>query len=155
MAVPIFLFAAVVSIVVGFASDYSNRRYLFCAGLLLPVIVALGILLASNRLSVGARYAACFLLTSGSVAAMSISITWLSNNIDSRKVRGIALGFVAAMGNCGSIIGSNVYLRHESPYYPTGFGVCLALTILAFVAATMQLIYLNKYRSTTKANVVI
>ncbi len=146
MAVPVYLVAAAFSVMNGFASDYARRRYHFCIGPLVPVIIALGILLAGKDSSVQANYAACFLLTSGNFAALSIAITWLSNNIDCRKTRGVALGLVAGLGNCGHILGSSVFSKPDAPFYVTGFAVCLAMTMLAIMAATAQLLYLLHQR---------
>ena len=149
MVIPVYLVAAVVSLCNGLASDYVGRRYPFCIGPLLPVVAAFSILLAGEDVNVAAQYAACFLLTAGNFAGQSIAITWLSNNIISKKKRGIALGFVASLGNCGAVLGSHVYLKSEAPRFPTGYGVCLALSVLAVIAALVQFLYLisaNRHR---------
>jgi len=37
-------------------------------------------------------------------------------------------------GNLGGIVGSNIFLEQEAPQYWTGYGVCLAISLLAIVA---------------------
>ena len=48
-----------------------------------------------------------------------------------------------AFGNCGSILGSNVYLSDQAPLYKTGYSVSLAMVILTMVAATCNVVYLR------------
>ncbi|KAK3699762.1 hypothetical protein LTR37_016271 [Vermiconidia calcicola] len=155
MAIPIFLFAAALTLALGFASDYTRQRYPFCVGPLLAVVAALTVMLASSQSSVKLRYAACFFLGSGAAAGLTISITWLSNNIVCRKTRGIAFGLAAMLGNCGSILGMTVYPKDESPRYPTGFGVCLAMIVVAIVAATAQWLYLVRRRKAAGEDCVL
>lgn len=142
MTIPVWIVAFVVTVLNGIGSDYIKRRYPFLAGSLVAVIIAYSILLGAKHVAVGVRYMACFFLISGAFAADVSALTWLSNNVMGQKRRGVALGIVGALGNLGYLVGPNVYLDREAPWYPTGFGVCLALGVLALCSATTQLVYL-------------
>lgn len=143
MAVPVYLTAAAVSVCIGIASDRAGRRYIFCTTPLLAATAGHAMLLAGEHVSVQGRYAACFLSTAGTFAALAISITWLSNNIHEAKERGIAFGVVAGIGNLGHFLGSNVFLEREAPLFLTGFTVCLVMSLLSALAATLQVLYLQ------------
>jgi hypothetical protein len=45
------------------------------------------------------------------------------------------MALLISIGNLGGIAGSNVYLASQAPKYQTGFGVCLAIAILACMMA--------------------
>lgn len=141
MTTPVFIAALALLIVIGAASDYANLRYPFFAGPLVLVLIACSVLLPINDLGINVRYMGCFLLIAGIFAAHATALVWLSNNFVGRKRRGLALGIVASIGNCGHLLGSNVFLDQEAPQYRTGFVVCLGLCILAVVLGTSQLGY--------------
>lgn len=141
MTAPIFFAALLVMVICGVLSDYKKLRYPFCAGPLLWSITAYSILLAANRVNVAVRYMACFFLISGNFTSHAAALVWLSNNFAGKKPRGLALGIVASLGNCGHLLGSNIFLEQEMPRYLTGFSVCLCLAIVAVATATVQLHY--------------
>nr|POF08165.1 orsellinic acid/f9775 biosynthesis cluster protein [Quercus suber] len=143
MTIPVYLTAFALTVLNAMASDRLRIRYPFCAGPLALVIIGYSIFLAAQHVGISVRFMACFFLISGNFAAQSTAVTWLSNNVVGKKRRGIALGIVATLGNCGFLLGSNVYLDNERPWYPTGFGVCLALSVIALTSATAQVVYLR------------
>ncbi|EME45632.1 hypothetical protein DOTSEDRAFT_150816 [Dothistroma septosporum NZE10] len=141
MTAPVFLAAFLVICLIGAASDHKRLRYPFCAGSLILIIVAYGVLLAARHVSVAVRYLACFWLISGAFAAHATALVWLSNNFADRRRRGLALGIVTTLGGCGFLLGSNVYVERESPFYAAGFAICLGLAVIALATASAQLVY--------------
>ncbi|KAG9666048.1 MFS general substrate transporter, partial [Aureobasidium melanogenum] len=74
---------------------------------------------------------------------------WISSNLagESKRAMGIALNI--ALGNCGGIVGSYIFLDNEKPGYPTGFGIGLAFaafTLFSTVVLDLSYIRLNKKR---------
>lgn len=156
MSIPISLVGLVTTVAIGFISDRLNHRYFFAVGpLCVTVIGYIILMLPQDQIAVPVRYMALFFLISGCFGATTISISWMNNNIVGSKRRGISIGFMLGMGNCGSIVGANVFLVRESPVYRTGYSVALASTILAAIAATVYLVYLwweNKQKASGKRN---
>ena len=135
MSIPIWMCAWVISITIGFVSDAVKIRWVFCVGPLCFSVIGYALLLAQKHVSVGVRFMALFFVVSGCFAAITVSLTWINNNIVGMKRRGISTAILLALGNCGSVLGSNVYLTQEAPYYPTGYAVALATTVIAQVSA--------------------
>lgn len=57
--------------------------------------------------------------------------------------RSLASAIQIGLGNCGGIIASNIFLKAEAPYYPTGFGTSLALMGLTGITSTIMFIGLK------------
>lgn len=144
MSIPVWITAWAVSIVVGFCSDKAKHRYGFVVGPLCFCLVGYAIMLDQKSVNVEVRFMAVFFLVSGCFASITVSLTWLNNNIIGTRRRGISTGIILAVGNCGSIIGSNVYLASEAPWYPTGYSVSLAAIIVSQVSATFYLLYVRR-----------
>lgn len=141
MSIPVWVMAAVVSILVGFCSDRAKHRYGFVVGPLCLCVVGYAILLAQKTVTVGVRFMAVFFVVGGCFASITISLTWLNNNIVGSRRRGISTAIMLAFGNCGSIVGSNVYLADEAPWYQTGYAVALAAIVMSQLSATFYLLY--------------
>ncbi len=143
MTIPIWLSSVVTSVTLGYISDITNHRWAFSVGPLSVCVVGYTILLTQLHVSVAVRYMALFFIINGAFAAITCSLTWLNNNIVGQKRRGISTAIMLAFGNCGSILGSNVYLADEAPLYRSGYSVSLSMVILTMVAATCNVVYLR------------
>jgi hypothetical protein len=45
------------------------------------------------------------------------------------------MAVLISFGNMGGICGSNIYIGSQAPKYPVGFGVCLAMSVMAVIMA--------------------
>lgn len=50
---------------------------------------------------------------------------------------------MAALGNTGGLIGSNIYLAAEKPRYTTGYGISIGFISLAIIATGVMLVILS------------
>lgn len=80
-SIPIFIVAAVVSLCVALLTDYLKHRYSFVMLGAFVGVIGYAILLATNHISVGVRYMACFLITAGGFIAQPVILAWLSNQV--------------------------------------------------------------------------
>jgi hypothetical protein len=58
----------------------------------------------------------------------------------------------------GSLIGSQIYRKWDSPYYKTGNKVCISIVALALVAFAVQrqyLVFLNKQKEKIWSNMSV
>lgn len=88
--IPIFVAAAVFSIIVAWLTDKFRHRYSF---LMLGVVVGVigyVILLCMDRVSEGIRYMACFFITVGGFISQPITMAWLSNQVSVSRIRSMA-----------------------------------------------------------------
>lgn len=149
LVIPIFLFAAVATIIVAMISDKVRHRYSFAVAGLLTSIIGYAILLNGLSLSRGVRYMAIYFVATGGVIAQPIAVTWINNNMGGHYKRSVAAAVQIGLGNCAGFIASNVYITSEAPTYRTGYGVGLGLICLSFIASTCLLVYMfmeNKKR---------
>lgn len=144
MSIPVWMFATFTSVTVGALSDHLKIRSPFMLGSLTFTCIGLAILLAQTSVAVGVRYLALFFMTGGTFASIGMSVGWLNNNVVGKKRRGISTGLTLAIGNCGSIVGSNVFLANEAPRYTTGYSVALACVCLAMGCIVANVLYLRK-----------
>ncbi|TKA67200.1 hypothetical protein B0A49_04513 [Cryomyces minteri] len=136
-SIPIFIVATACAIAVAFATDRLRHRYAFTiAGV---VIASIGyiLLLCQDRVTVGVKYFAIFLVTSGGYMTQPVTIAWLSNNMSGHYKRSIASACQIGFGNIGGIIASNVFITKQAPKYPTGYGVSLGLMWACAAACTI------------------
>jgi hypothetical protein len=141
MSIPVWCVAWVLQVANGFASDHTQKRWPFFFFPMCFSVIGYALLLSQKNLSLGVRYMSTFFVVAGCWAALAMTMTWLNNNSVGKKRRGIASASILAIGNIGSIVGSNVYLGPEAPQYVTGYSVSLTTIILAQLAATGYLFF--------------
>lgn len=81
LSIPIFACATIVAVGVAFATDKLRHRFSF---IILGVLVGSTghiIMLNMTSVSVGVRYLACFLITTGGYIAQPVTLAWLSNQV--------------------------------------------------------------------------
>lgn len=133
--IPVYLVAAVYSLSLAYVAEYLRRRYIFCmigfstiaAGLIVEIV---------QPKSAGVRYMGLFFMTAGAYLVMPLTIVWIAINVGKGYKRSVALGAISSFGNAGAFIGTNVFLKKESPKFRTGFSTGLGLAVMGMTAAT-------------------
>lgn len=135
MSIPIYIVAAVMTLVIAFISDKVKHRVGFV--LLGCTVSTIGyiILLTQQSVPVGARYFALFAVTGGAYIAQPIIMGWQSNNVSGHYKQAISSAMQIGFGNCGGLVASNVFFTSESPLYVTGYSTCLSLILLCMISA--------------------
>lgn len=101
----------------------------------------------------GVRYMALFFMSVGTFSQMPLLLGWLSANLRGRKFIAVGMAWMTGFGNCANFISSNVFVKWESPRYPTGFTSGLGFTVVGFgTALTMcaLLFWKNKRRDAAR-----
>lgn len=137
MSVPVYIVAAVLTLISSIASDRLKHRFLFTVGGCLFSTVGYIIFLvqAPFQVPTGAKYFALFAVTGGGYIAQPIFMGWLSNNMSGHYKQGIASAMQIGIGNCGGLIASNIFLASEAPLYQTGYGTSLGLIWMSLLSA--------------------
>jgi len=115
-----------------------------CAGLSAAsyfIIALFGFLESSDvilaELSIIVRYAAVYGAAMGLFSSVVLIITWNLNNQPSRKEKGLAMMVMNVVGQCGPLIGVNLFPRSHGPHYVSGMLVSgffmLGVVVLAGV----------------------
>ncbi|KAK2461227.1 hypothetical protein APHAL10511_006754 [Amanita phalloides] len=140
--VPPYAVSAVVLIIFSFFSDRLQTRGI-------PIAIACSIsaigylLLLVIPHNIHVRYFAIFCITSGTYTSIGLTIAWFAHNLGSETKRATGIPTFMAVGQCGSVLGSHIYPKTDSPRYIRGFAVCCALS---WVAAICALILTISYR---------
>ncbi|KAK5078030.1 hypothetical protein LTR64_003565 [Lithohypha guttulata] len=131
LSAPPYLFSFAFVLLIGRFSDSvsDSRGYclMACSGISATsyFLTALsGHLEATNTLSEGTgiivRYVAVYGAAMGLFSSVVLIITWNLNNQPSRKEKGLAMMIMNVVGQCGPLIGVNLFPKRDGPYYVTG-----------------------------------
>lgn len=133
LSVPPYAVAAVLTVVVGFWSDRTQKRGVFNMGCAGVGIAGFVMLMAST--SPGVQYAGTFLGACGIYPSISLTIAWVANNVEGVYKRGIVLGFVIGWGNLNGIVSSNIY--RNPPRYFSGHGTVTAYLVVCMLGGSL------------------
>ncbi|TFL02118.1 MFS general substrate transporter [Pterulicium gracile] len=118
LTVPVYIFACLVTCLVGFSADRFGQRGLFNLGLLSLSFIAYIILAVSSTPALS--YFAVYLATCGIYPV--IRDAWMSNNVEGSYKRSVSLGMVISFGNINGAVSSNV-VRHSLVLVYISFGL--------------------------------
>jgi surface polysaccharide O-acyltransferase-like enzyme len=107
----------VYSICLAYTAEYLRKRYLFCMVGFCTIVVGLIVEIAQPP-APGVRYMGLFFMTAGAYLVMPLSVVWIAINVGKGYKRSIALGTIISVGNVGSFISTNVFLKREEPRFP-------------------------------------
>ncbi|TEA15037.1 MFS transporter prlL [Colletotrichum sidae] len=128
MTAPPYCVAFVMVFVVGYASD----RLKSCSGLLVvcSVVAAVGDLLLAvlPHTAANARYGAIFLITSGILSGVTLSVGNITSNCCGDIKKGIATGLFQSFGSTMGIATGYLFPSTDGPSYKTGFWTLFAAT---------------------------
>ncbi|GKT42573.1 major facilitator-type transporter hxnP [Colletotrichum spaethianum] len=135
MTAPPYCVAFVMVFVVGYASD----RLKSCSGLLVAcsAVAATGDLLLAvlPHTAARARYGATFLITSGILSGVTLSVGNITSNCCGDIKKGIATGLFQSFGSTMGIATGYLFPSTDGPSYKTGFWTLFAATCWTGVGA--------------------
>lgn len=130
MTIPVWIVGVVGSLVATLLSGRLNMRWPF----VLPAILfsILGWVLHLQQVDPPAvRYFAQFAISLGTFVQMPLYAGMLTANLRGRAATSFGTAILLGFGNCANLVSSNVFISTQSPSYPVGFGMGLAITLLA------------------------
>ncbi|EJU04331.1 MFS general substrate transporter [Dacryopinax primogenitus] len=139
-SVPPYAVGAVVLIITMPFSDRLESRGipLTLAGLL----GGTGFLLLIVSENVHVRYVSTFMICTSTFTSIGLAISWFPYNIGSESKRAAGIPLFQAIGQCGSVLGANLFPNAEAPRYFLGFGVsCGLLYLTGFCALCLTAYY--------------
>lgn len=145
-SVPPFAAALGMCLLLAYLSDRSTYRlpYVLFPGALL--VAGLAILMTTHG-HFSAQYAGLCLVCMGAFGAGPTVICWYLMNLQGHQQRSIGSAFMISLGNTGGIIAPFTFLSKDSPYYHTGYSVCIGVTVLGIVASVCyELLVLRERR---------
>ncbi|KAF2008009.1 MFS general substrate transporter [Amniculicola lignicola CBS 123094] len=139
LTIPIYVFASIVTIIFAWLSDYKKTRSPFIiAGYCIASVGFIAQLAIPHPKYPGLTYGFLFPVAAGLYCPFICLVSWIANSLAPSSKRAVGMALLIAAGNCGGIMGSNIYLAREAPKYQTGFGVSLGMCCSA-IAMTFVL----------------
>jgi MFS family permease len=137
LTVPIYITAAVLTVVIAYFSDRSKvgrAPYIFvpmCAILIGFIIAIAG---SAHGGLPGLVYAGVFIATCGIYPAFPGNVTWISNNLAGSYKRSAGMAFHIGAGNLAGAMASNFYREADKPKYLLGHGLEIGFVSVGLVA---------------------
>jgi MFS family permease len=119
-----------------FISDRLQMRGIFVAGPAL--LAAVGYIILGTTSSTGPRYFGLFLAVLIFVS-VAMTLTWVGNTHATDSKRAVALAILATGGQCGPVLGTNIFPKSDKPYYRKGMWISCGACLLVVVTASMQM----------------
>ncbi|KAI9872742.1 MAG: hypothetical protein M1830_001238 [Pleopsidium flavum] len=138
LTIPIYITAAVLSVVVAWFSDRAGQRspFVFCSMCAIGVGFIM-VISASGRGVPGVVYAGIFIAVCGIYPAFPGNVTWLSNNLAGSYKRGAGMAEQIGLGNLGGAMASNFYRAKDKPKYILGHSLELGFVALGLMAVLL------------------
>ncbi|KAL4937756.1 hypothetical protein BDV06DRAFT_215645 [Aspergillus oleicola] len=132
--VPIWLVGALIALSTSLLSGRLQLRFPFIIGAATLCLIGWSIQLAQVS-SPGVRYFALYFIAAGGFVQLPLLVSWLSANTIGRPRKAVAHALQIGFGNSANFVSANVFIKGESPAYPTGFTAGLVITIVGMVAS--------------------
>lgn len=150
LSAPPYIAGGISALVVSKIADRFFWRLPFIVGPQLSLMAAYCVLFSFSA-KISSNVALCY--TFVHVATISVypivpgGNTWTVNNVAGPTKRAMRVALMIALGNCGGIVGSLIFVGSERPRYQTGWGTCIAFICLGICSAcTLEVVYTLKNR---------
>ncbi|KAF2280629.1 MFS general substrate transporter [Westerdykella ornata] len=143
------------AMVIAWASDRLQHRFLFTIFPICVAIAGFAILLAvhDNR---QVQYAALFLVAMGAYTAMPVIVCWFNMNLGGHHRRAIGSAWQVSFGNIGGIIAVYAFLKKDAPKYIPGYSISVAFVCLSAISCLVYFVlcsWQNRKRERTARDV--
>ena len=145
LTAPPFFLSFLVTIFSTWVADRTQQRGYTI--MFLTSIGGIGYILLAVVKTVGVRYLGVFLAASGIFPSIANILPWVTNNQGSDTRRGAGIMLLNLIGQCGPLLGTNIFPPEESPRYVKGMAVSAAFTFFTgFLAFGLRclLVYENR-----------
>ncbi|KIJ55285.1 hypothetical protein M422DRAFT_73264 [Sphaerobolus stellatus SS14] len=156
LSVPIYVFACLVTCVVGYYADKLGNRGFLNLGCLALGMTGYIILIVSRNATLS--YIAIYLASTGIYPVVANSTTWYANNVEGSLKRGVTVAMAIGFGNLQGIVSSNVYRAKSAPWYTLGHAIQLGYIGLSFICTSILMLLLraeNKRRDRGERDEII
>jgi len=149
LTAPPYFVAFLVTIGSTYVADKLQQRGLTI--FVLSLIGGVGYILLATVESVGVRYFGVFLAASGVFPSIANILPWVLNNQGSDTRRGIGIVILNTVGQCGPLLGTNIFPKGDSPRYIKGFAICAAFIFFnGLLALSLRTLLVRENRQLDK-----
>ncbi|KAI0800960.1 MFS general substrate transporter [Fomes fomentarius] len=142
LSVPVYAWACIMTVGVGFWGDRVKTRAWINLGLFGSGLVGYVILICSSNPSLS--YFAVYLAASSIYPTIrTCSFAWISSNIEGSYKRSAVLAMAIGWGNLNGAVTSNVYRAVDKPWYRLGHGIVLAYIGIGWLSSLALYFFLK------------
>lgn len=117
-------------------SEKTGKRAPFIMGS--SAIGCIGYIILLSQDQAGVSYVGTIFAAAGIYPAVAIVLSWPANNVSGQTKRCIANALQISIGNCGAIIGTQLYRSESSPRFFVGHGVALGYLVANIVVISIM-----------------
>ncbi|EEY16044.1 conserved hypothetical protein [Verticillium alfalfae VaMs.102] len=143
LTVPVYAFSFATTLTVAIYSERLKQRAIFIAGSSFFAIIGYIMLLANTDPTgrPGLSYAGTFFAAGGIYPATALVLSWPAINVSGQTKRAIGNAMQITIGNCGAILGTQLYRANDGPRFIIGHSFALGyLAANILVCATLRFI---------------
>jgi MFS family permease len=153
MTVPIYITAAILTVIVAYYSDRSPRigraPFIFIPMCFILIGFIMAIAGSAHGKLPGLVYAGVFIATCGIYPAFPGNVTWMSNNLAGTYKRAAGMAIHIGAGNLAGAMASNFYRTADKPKYILGHALeigFVSVGLIAVVVLRTSYMTINKKR---------
>lgn len=135
LSVPPYAVAFVLTLTVAVLSEKTRRRAPFIMGS--SALACIGYIILLSQSMAGVSYFGTILAAGGIYPSVAIVLSWPANNVSGQTKRCIANAMQISIGNCGAVIGTQLYRSETSPRYFLGHGFALGYLVANIVVVSV------------------
>ena len=117
-----------------FLSDKFQKRGPFCATAAL--VAAVGFITQASTENPTGRYVATFLSVQ-IFCSVALLLAWTANMHATESKRAGGYAILATVGQCGPLVGTNIFPESDGPYYHKGLWISAAFCLLVFALSVL------------------
>lgn len=139
LSAPPYFVSFLVTIGSTFLADRIQQRGLTIV--IVSIVGGIGYILLATCKNVGPKYFGVFLAAAGVFPAIANILPWVLNNQGSDTRRGMAIVILNTVGQCGPLLGTNIFPTSDGPRYIKGQSICAAFMFFnAFLTLSLRLL---------------
>jgi hypothetical protein len=132
LSAPPYVLCFFMILLLTYLSDRTQMRGPFV--IFAALLATIGFLLQANTTVVAARYIGVFLAVQV-FCCVALTLAWVSNIHATESKRAGGMTILATMGQCGPLLGTNVFPASEKPYYHKGMYISAAFCLVIALAS--------------------
>jgi len=150
MTIPPYAIATILTVLLALLSQKLGRRAPLILGSSSVAILGYILLLSDPR--PGVSYLGTIFAAAGIYPSVALTLAWPANNVSGQMKRAIANALQISIGNCGAVIGTQLYRTETAPRYFLGHSFALAYLVANLVVTLTLWFVLNRENKKKEAS---
>ncbi|KAK3325105.1 major facilitator superfamily domain-containing protein [Apodospora peruviana] len=153
LTIPPYAFAFITTLTVAIYSEKFHKRAIFIIGSASFAIIGYIILLSNTnpKARPGVSYVGTFFAAGGIYPATALALSWPAINVSGQTKRAVANAMQISIGNCGAVLGTQLYREFDGPRYIVGHSFALGYLAGNITVSTVLYFLLRKENAKREA----